>query len=151
MNIWASIDRLAVIAQKLEFQRFDGLTEENNEDNAMHNRRPFTLNTWNSFQILNNRPEHRRWHAYNENAREFIDYLEIMVRFQSGTPMGAIVFSDSSSLDFNIHVNWTDPTQLTLEQTGTRAPCPISEEDFNKKGTPQEIYDHLNQVSQRTP
>ena len=53
MNIWASIDRLAVIAQKLEFQRFDTAEEiakANNEENAMQNRGRFVVQTWNLFR-----------------------------------------------------------------------------------------------------
>jgi hypothetical protein len=160
-HIWASIHRLAVIAEKLEFQRFDTAEEaeriakENNEDNAMHNRRPFAVHAWNRFRELNRGPNngshHPRWVFCTDEARNFEEYLQILNRHPSGTPMGTVSFRNSTFLRFNIKIAWTDPTQLTLEQTGTRRRCPITEEEFNKTGTPQEIYDHLNQVSQRAP
>ena len=159
MNIWASIDRLAVIAQKLEFQRFDTpeeakrIAEENNEDNAMHNRRPFTVHAWNRFQRLNlgtNRGlHHPLWFFCTDEAEDYEEYLRILRLHPSETPMGTIRFRDGTSLRFNIKIAWTDPTQLTLEQTGTRRRCPITEEEFNKTGTPQEIFDHITQVSRR--
>ena len=158
MNIWASIDRLAVIAQKLEFQRFDTAEEiakANNEENAMQNRGPMAVHAWSLFQELNIGPNrgshHPSWDFCTDEAENYEEYLRILRLHPSETPMGTIRFIDGTSLQFNIKIDWRDPTKLVLEQTGTRAPCPISEEDFNKKGTPQEIYDHLNQVSLRTP
>jgi len=155
MNIWTSIDRLAAIAQKLEFQRFDTgaaeIAKANNEENATENRRCFVVHTWKLFRDLNMTIEHLGWNFCTDEAANYEEYLRILRLHPSGTPLGTIRFINGTSLEFNIQISFTDPTKLTLEQTGVRAQCPISEEDFNKKGTPQEIFDHLNQVSQRIP
>ena len=103
-----------------------------------------TVQTWNEFQRLARASHHGRWHVCNRHAADITSYQHIISELQS---MGSIQFLRPESLNFTLIVDPTNRSQLVLTLTRSSPQCPVTAQVFNKTGTPQEIFDHINRVS----
>jgi len=138
-HIWASIHRLAVIAEKVQYTRFDVDTTH---------IKLVSVNTWNEFQqIIETSRIEGNWFFQQVRARDFDDYKEIVDRFKTpATPMGIARFQNQSFNKFFIHVHESDGGILVLQGLSSSTNSPIDVDEFYKEDTPQNMFDYLNSL-----
>jgi hypothetical protein len=143
-HLWESIHRLALITEKINFQRMDhdtGPQRESDEEIKIKQ-------TWNDFQQMLTSNPHPYWTFEPRRANSFQHYQGIIGAFLN-IQMGVVRFRNGSTISFQVKVHESKPEKMTLTGLRRSPSCPIQLNQFNMdEGTARQIFNHLNQLSQ---